>query len=53
MLKKISSYINILNQKKTVFPISEKFKKVTIPYSENKVIHAEENTILRQLFESK
>ena len=27
MLKKISSYINFLNQKKTVFPISEKFKR--------------------------
>ena len=33
MLKKISSYINFLNQKKTVFPISEKFKTRTFPYS--------------------
>ena len=29
MLKKISSYINFLNQKKSVFPISEKFKTRT------------------------
>ena len=31
MLKKISSYINFLNQKKTVFPISKKFKTRTFP----------------------
>ena len=31
MLKKISSYINFLNQKKTVFPISEKFITRTFP----------------------
>ena len=31
MLKKISSYINFLNQKKTVFPINEKFKTRTSP----------------------
>ena len=53
MLKKISSYINFLNQKKTVFPISEKFKTRTFPYSENMVFHAKENIILHQLFESK
>ena len=52
MLKKIS-YINFLNQKKTVFPISEKFKTRTFPYSENMVFHAKENIILHQLFESK
>ena len=53
MLKKISSYINFLNQKKTVYPISEKFKTRTFPYSENMVFYAEENIILHQLFESK
>ena len=31
MLKKISFYINFLNQNKTVFPISEKFKTRTFP----------------------
>ena len=31
MLKKISSYINFLNQKKIVFPISKKFKTRTFP----------------------
>ena len=30
-LKKISSYINFLNQKNTVFPISEKFKTRIFP----------------------
>ena len=34
MLKKISPYINFLNQKKTVFIISEKFKTRTFPYYE-------------------
>ena len=53
MLKKISSYINFLNQKKTVFLISKKFKTGTFPYSENMVFHAKENIILYQLFESK
>ena len=52
MLKKIS-YINFLNQKKTIFPISENFKTIPFPYSENMVLHAEENIILHQLFESK
>ena len=32
MLKEISSCINFLNQKKTVFSISEKFKTRTFPY---------------------
>ena len=49
MLKKISSYINFLNQKKTVFPISEKFKTRIFPYSENIVFHIKENIILHQL----
>ena len=53
MLKKILSYINFLNQKKTVFPISEKFKTRTFPNSENMVFHAKENVILYQLSESK
>ena len=53
MLKKILSYINFLNQKKTVFPISGKFKTGIFPYSENMVFHAKENIILYQLFESK
>ena len=53
MLKKISSYINFLNQKKTIFPISKKFKTRTFPYSENRVFHAKENAMLHQLFESK
>ena len=52
MLKKTSSYIKVLNQKKTVFPISEKFKTRTFPYSENMVFPAKEN-ILHQLFEPK
>ena len=50
---KISSSIKFLNQKKTVFPISKKFKTKTFPYSENMVFHAKENIILHQLFESK
>ena len=53
MLKKISSYINFLNQKKIVFPISEKLKRRTFPYSENTVFHAQENIMLHQLFRSK
>ena len=43
----------LLNQKTAVFPISEKFKTRTFPYSENMVFHAKENIILHQLFESK
>ena len=53
MLKKISSYINFLNQKKTVFPISEKFKTRTLPYSKNMVFYVKENIILHQLLELK
>ena len=53
ILKKISFYTNFLNQKKTVFSISKKFKIRTFPYSENMVFHAKENIILHQLFESK
>ena len=53
MVKNILSYVNFLNQKKTVFPIFEKFKARTFPYSESMVFHAEENIILHQLFESK
>ena len=53
MLKKISSYINFLNKKKTVFPISEKFKTRTFRFSEDVVFHAKENIILHQFFESK
>ena len=53
MLKKILSYINLLNQKKNVFLISEKFKIRTFLYSENMVFYAKENIILHQLFESK
>ena len=53
MLKKISSYINFLNQKKIVFPISEKFKTRNFPYTKNMVFHAKEHIILHQLFESK
>ena len=53
MLKKISSYINLLNQKKTVFPISEKFKTRPFSYSGSMVFHTKENIILPQLFESK
>ena len=45
--------MNFLDQKKTVFPISEKFKTRTFLYSNNMVFHAEENIILNQLFESK
>ena len=51
MLKTISSYINFLNQKNTVFSISERFKTRIFPYSENMVFHAKENIILHQLFE--
>ena len=51
--KKISTFHQILDQKKTVSPISEKFKTRTFPYSKNMVFHAEENIILHQLFESK
>ena len=34
MLKKILSYINFLNQKKSVLLISKKFKTRTFPYHE-------------------
>ena len=52
MLKKLSSYINFLNQKKTVFAISEKLKTKTFQYSENMVVRAQENVILYHFFES-
>ena len=51
--RKYQLSIKLLDQKMTVFPISEKFKTRTFPYSENMVFHAEENIILHQLFESK
>ena len=51
--RKYQYSINFLDKKKTVFPISEKFKARTFPYSKNMVFHAEENIILHQLFESK
>ena len=53
MLMKISSYINFLNQRKTVFPISGKFKTTTFLYSKDMVFDPDENVILHQLFESK
>ena len=53
MPRKYQLSINFLDQKKTVFPISEKFKIKTFPYSENMIFHVEENIILQQLFESK
>ena len=40
-------------RKYQLFPISEKFKTRTFPYSKNMVFHAEENIILHQLFEPK
>ena len=51
--KKISTFHQLFRSKKTVFPISEKFKTRSFPYSKNMVFHAEENIILHQLFESK
>ena len=45
--------ITFLDQEKTVFPISEKFKTRTIPHSKSMVFHVEENIILHQLFKSK
>ena len=51
--KKISTSINFLDQKKTVFPISENFKARTFPYSKNMIFIAKENIILYKLFESK
>ena len=59
MLWKVKKYQENINFpssfyiKKTVFPISEKFKTRTFPCSENIVFHAKENIILHQLFESK
>ena len=51
--RKYQLSINFLDKKKTVFPISEKFKTKTFPFSKNMVFHAEENIILHRLFESK
>ena len=51
--KKISTFHQLFRSKKTVFPISEKFKTRIFPYSKNMIFHAEENIILRQLFEPK
>ena len=51
--RKYQLSINFLDKKKTVFPISEKFKTRTFWYSKNMVFYAEENIILHQLFESK
>ena len=48
--RKYQLSINFLDQKKTVFPISEKFKTRTFPYSKNTVFHAKEYIILHQLF---
>ena len=45
--------INFLDKENTVFPLSEKFKTRIFLYSKNMVLHAEENIILHQLFESK
>ena len=51
--RKYQLFINFLDQKKTVFSISKKFKIRTFPQSENMVFHAKENINLHQLFESK
>ena len=51
--RKYQLSINFLDQNKTVFPIPEKFKTRTFPYSKNIPFSAEENVILHQLFESK
>ena len=51
--RKYQLSIKFLDEKKTVFPISEKFKTRTFSYSKNMVFRAEENNILHQLFESK
>ena len=51
--RKYQLSINFLDQKKTVFPISEKFKTRIFPYSKSMIFHAEENIILHQLFEPK
>ena len=51
--RKYELSITFLDQKKTVFSISVKFKTRTFPYSENALFHVKENIILHQLFESK
>ena len=51
--RKYQLSVNFLDQRKTVFPTSEKFKTRTFSYSKNMVFYIEENIILHQLFESK
>ena len=51
--KKISTFHQLFRSKKTIFPVSEKFKRRTFPYSKNMIFYAEDNLILHQLFESK
>ena len=50
MLNKYHISINFLGQKKTVFPISEKFKTKAFPYSVNMVFHAKK--IQRNLYKA-
>ena len=53
MVKKLSSYINFLDERKITFVTSEKFKTINFPYLVNMVFHAKENTILLFFLELK